>query len=96
MALTPGWSLDLDGNIEARWMVTTLILSGYRTRLTGLLGPLPIERHLVLLVPAVAIRERKLFSFANGKREVIALINALSKARAKGERKPQCLRTALS
>jgi hypothetical protein len=33
-----GWSLDPDGNIKARWMVTTPTRSGYRTRLTGLLA----------------------------------------------------------
>ena len=39
--LNPGWSLlDLNGNIEARWMVIIPIASGYRTRLTGLLGSL--------------------------------------------------------
>jgi carboxyl-terminal processing protease len=37
---SPGWSLDPGGNIGAREMVTISILSGYRTRLTGLLDPL--------------------------------------------------------
>ena len=33
-----GWSLDLDGNIKARQMVTDLPEADYRTRLIGLLG----------------------------------------------------------
>ena len=50
--MSSGWSLDPDGNIGARWMVTTLKPnteisgfggnpenSGYRTRLIDLLAP---------------------------------------------------------
>jgi len=44
-----GWSLDPDGNIRARQMVTGPTTSDYRTRLTGLLGSIHY------LTPAIKI-----------------------------------------
>jgi hypothetical protein len=38
LSYSPGWSLDLDGNGKARWMVTAPLMRSYRNRLIDLLG----------------------------------------------------------
>ena len=72
-------------------MVTALTLSGYRTRLTGLLGPFsgktfPIFWHLVFSCSGL---EAKKFSLCEGKRRVSAFVGVPPKAGIKRKRHGQ-------
>ena len=78
-----GWSLDPDGNIGARWMVTTLKAAhrnhrfrwepatGDRTRLTDLLAPAGVlVEAIVWLLSRIVLLSR---SFANNKIGVVCV-----------------------
>jgi len=71
-------------------ILSGLILSGYRTRLIGLLGPLPPKDFPRFMAPASLLarhqKSTKVFVFAKGKGKVSALVEALLKARAKRRR----------
>jgi len=72
-------------------MVTTLTLSGYRTRLIGLLGPFsgktfPISWHLVFFCSG---QKPKKFSLCEGERRVNALVGVPPKAGIKRKRHGQ-------
>jgi len=41
---SPGWLLDLDGNIKARWMATALLSRGTELGLQACLTPLYSSR----------------------------------------------------